>query len=97
MNKRITLTVGYDSKALALSIKAETFAPYRQSSVLVNQMPIAPWWNLRRRVHDRDVRRRYMTLLAWGLTIVRSSYNHDFNAIDAALSKILRQRRLALV
>lgn len=86
----ITLTLGYDMERIATTIKVEGHDPYRYAEVLIAGVPIAPWWNLRRRYRNRQARHRYVTVLA-------RAVDCSEDELDQTLSLLMRQRGVAFV
>ena len=78
----ITIKIGFDIRRFATSIVVERSNPYRWAGVLVDERPLPPWWNLRRRWYNR----RYRLVVSRMLSI---DIQYDREKLDRMLKKEL--------
>ena len=71
----ITIKIGFDIRRLATTIVVERSNPYRWAGVLVDERPLPPWWNLRRRWYNRRYRRVVSGMLSATIDCNRKKFD----------------------
>ena len=85
----ITIKIGFDIRLLATTIIVERTTPCQLAGVLVDEQPIPPWWNLRRRWNNRQYRLVISRMLS--VTI-----DYDMKKLDCELRTALAEWGVSL-
>ncbi len=85
----ISIKIGFDIRYNATTIALERTNPWKWAGVLVNERPIPPWWNLRRRWDHRQYRKMVTHMLAKTVGI-------DDDIVDRALQTALKDWKVSL-